>query len=170
MIDINPSLYISDKIKTEEEIIGIADKLKRDGKKIGLCIGGYDLLHPGQMTHLRSAHKFCDILIVGITSDKFNSERKGSCRPIYGEYLRAFSISQLNSVDFVFISKYRTAVEPIINIEPTFYIKGLDYRNKNTPGISAEREAIKSVDGEIKYTEDEKLSTTDIIRYIKENL
>lgn len=162
--------YLSNKIKKEEELKLIISELKQQGKKIGLCVGGFDLLHPGHMTHLGSAKKYCDVLIIGITADIFNSKRKGKGRPIYPEHLRVFSISQLNPVDYVFLSNYEKAIDPILNLKPDFYIKGPDYKDKQTPGIVAEREAISSVGGEMRYTDDEKLSTTDIVNYIKENV
>lgn len=171
MIEIKSSEYYSAKIRTEEEIADIIKKLKKEGKKAGLCIGGYDLLHPGHMKHLNSAKQFCDVLVVGVTADKFNSKRKkGWGRPIYNENLRAYSLSQLSSVDYVFVSNYRMAVEPIMMIKPNFYIKGPDYKDKKTPGITIEREAISAIGGQIIYTTDETLSTTNIIRYIKDEL
>ena len=162
-----PEKYSSEKINTEQEIIKIANELKNKNKKIGLCVGGYDLIHPGHMKHLSSAKSYCDILIVAITADKFNSQRKGTGRPIYTELLRAFSVSQLECIDYVFISNYRGAVEVIKSIKPNFYIKRPDYIKKETPGINSQRDAIKSVNGEIKYTQDEKLSASEIIDYIK---
>ena len=160
--------FSSQKIKTFEETLKEVNEFKKKGKKIGLCVGGYDLLHPGHMKHLNSAKKYCDILIVAITADKFNSIRKGSGRPIYPEKLRAFSVSQLESVNLVFISNYPGALEAIQSIKPDFYIKGPDYVEKETPGITSERQAIASIGGEIKYTKDEKLSTTEIIDHIKD--
>src|SRR3989344_8291775 len=163
----NPEDYKSEKILSEEDIIKKVEELKKHGKDVGLCVGGYDLLHPGQMTHLRSAKGLCDALVVGITCDKYNSKRKGGGRPIYNELLRAFSVSQLCCVDYVFISNYEKAVEVIKLLKPKYNIKAPDYINKTTPGITSEREAIAEAGGEMKYTVDEKLSTTDIINYIK---
>ncbi len=171
MIEVkNEESYKSDKIKTEEEIVSIIKKLQEEGNKVGLCIGGYDLIHPGHMKHLSSAKNLCDVLVVGLTADKFNSKRKGDGRPVYSEYMRAFSLSQLSAVDFVFISNHETAVNSINNTKPDYYIKGPDYINKSTPGITAERNAISSIGGEILYTQDESLSTTAIINYIKDNI
>ncbi len=166
----NPEYYLSEKIKEEEEVIKIVEEQKEKGKTVGLCIGGFDLLHPGHMTHLRSARALCDFLVIGVTAEEFNAARKGKGRPVYNDILRCFSLSQLNSVDLVFISKYPKAVEAIKSVKPNYYIKGPDYKDKQTPGITAEREAIKSVGGEIKYTNDEKLSTSELINYIKENV
>ncbi|MBI2004024.1 HAD-IIIA family hydrolase [Candidatus Pacearchaeota archaeon] len=163
----NPENYKSEKILSEGKIIKKVEEFKKYGKKIGLCVGGYDLLHPGQMIHLRSAKEFCDILIIGITCDKYNSKRKGEGRPVYNELLRAFSVSQLSCVDYAFICNYKKAVEAIRLLKPNYYIKGPDYINKTTPGIISERNTISEVGEEIKYTVDEKLSTTEIINYIQ---
>lgn len=162
--------YDSDKIKSLSEIVSVAEVERSVGKKVGLCVGGYDLIHPGHMTHLISAKSFCDVLIIGVTAEEFNAQRKGVGRPIYPDELRAFSVSQLDPVDYVFISQYKGAVEVISQIRPHFYIKGPDFITKQTPGITAEREAIKSVGGEMRYTEDEKLSTTEIIQYIQREI
>jgi len=163
----NPRQLTSKKILDEKTLIKKLNFLRKEGLKIGLCVGGYDLLHAGHILHLKSAKNLCDVLIVGITSDKFTEERKGRGRPIYSEQLRIFSVSQLESVDFVVVSPYKKAVELIKSLKPDYYIKGPDYEKKSTPGITAEREAIKKVGGSMKYTQDEKLSTSKIIEYIK---
>lgn len=141
-------------------------EIKKSNKTVGLCLGGFDLLHPGHITHFISAKKYCDILIIGVTSDKFMVRRKKE-RLVFNEQMRAFSISQIRSVDYVFICDYLTANEVISLLKPTFYIKGPDYKNKDDEEINSERNTIEKVGGRIVYTDDEKLSTTEIIEYIK---
>ncbi|MBN2459214.1 HAD-IIIA family hydrolase [Candidatus Woesearchaeota archaeon] len=160
----------SKKILSYPQAIKKIEELKKQGKKVGLCQGGFDLLHPGQMKHFESAKKLCDVLIVSVNTDRFVASRKGSGRPVYPDNIRAYSVACLESVDFVIISDYQTAVDVIHKLKPSCYIKGSDYISKTTPGITAEREAIASVNGEMKYTDDPNLSTTEIIRYIKEEL
>tara|TARA_B100001971_G_C18212012_1_gene551346 strand:- start:402 stop:911 length:510 start_codon:yes stop_codon:yes gene_type:complete len=159
--------YSSDNILEEQELKEKVLELKRQNRKIGLCVGSFDLLHPGHMAHFRSAKKHCDVLIVGITADKFSSQRKSEGRPIYNEKLRAFSVSQLKPVDYVFISNYLTANECIMLVKPDVYIKGPDYENKVDDEIDSERDSVKKAGGKIIYTKDEKLSTTEIIKYIQ---
>ncbi len=166
----NPKQYYSDKIKSEEEAIKIAEEERRTGKKVGLCVGGFDLLHPGHMTHLNSAKKLCDLLIVGVTSAKYNSLRKGRGRPIYNDTLRCFAVSQLEAVDLVFLSERNTNEDLIRIMKPNYYIKGKDYSNTDNYEIASERQAIESVGGQLLFTRDEKLSTSGIINYILENL
>ncbi|MBI2549670.1 HAD-IIIA family hydrolase [Candidatus Woesearchaeota archaeon] len=165
----------TDEFKSEKIVdIGTAAKriseLKRQNKKAGLCAGGFDFLHPGHIKHFESAKKLCDCLFVSVTSDRFVAARKGSGRPIFSEKLRAYSVASIEYVDYVFISDLERATEVIEKLKPSYYIKGPDFIGKTTPGITAEREAITSAGGEIRYTNDEKLSTTDVIRYIQEKV
>lgn len=167
MLEINNiDIYKSNKILTFEQAINLIDKLKKEGKKVGLCHGGFDLLHPGHIKHFESAKRLCDTLVVSITSDRFVEKRKGDGRPIFTEKLRAYSIACISFVDFVVISDYNLGIEVIKTLKPSYYIKGPDYINKDEHEINAEIEAIKSVGGEIRYTNDPKLSTTKLINYM----
>lgn len=156
------------KIRSLEDISYITKRLHERNKSVGLCHGGFDLVHPGHVKHFESAKKLCDVLVVSITSDNFVSSRKGNGRPIYPEQLRAYMIASIEYVDYVVISDFKSGIEVIEKIRPYFYIKGEDYINKETPGIKAEREAIKKIGGSILYTKDPKMSATEIIDYIKE--
>ncbi|MCK5043462.1 HAD-IIIA family hydrolase [Candidatus Pacearchaeota archaeon] len=163
----NLNTYNLENIISSDKAFKLIKKFKEGGKTIGLCHGGFDLLHPGQVKHLESAKNLCDILFVSITSDKFVTCRKGSGRPIFNDVLRAYMVGNLKFVDYVVITDYKLGVDVIDKLKPTYYIKGPDFINKKTPGIDSERQKIKDVGGEIKYTNDSKLSTTEIIDYIK---
>jgi rfaE bifunctional protein nucleotidyltransferase chain/domain len=150
------------KINDLKEIVKTNEKIA-----FGLCHGGFDLLHIGHIKHFESASKLCDKLIVSLTCDKFVKQRKGNNRPIYNENDRAYMIAAIEFVDFVIISPFKTGIEIIKEIKPTFYIKGPDYKNKNTPGIIEERKTIKNIGGKILYTDDEKFSTSFLIDKIQ---
>jgi len=168
MLDINSSdSFTSKKIIPFDKAVELVLKFKEDGKTIGLCNGGFDLLHPGHIKHFESSKKLCDILIVSITSDRYVSARKNTGRPVFTDKLRAYSVASLDFVDYVVISDFKLATEAIRLLKPSYYIKGPDFIHKTTPGITAERKTIKDIDGEIKYTKDPALSTTKIIDYIK---
>jgi|SRR3989344_6733093 len=170
MIKIESEIYTSNKVIGFNTAIKKIADLKSKGKTIGLCHGGFDLLHPGHIKHFESAKKLCDILFVSVTSDKFVEERKGSGRPIYTDKLRAYMVANIFCVDYVVITDFKLGVDVIKGLKPSYYIKGPDFINKTTLGINAEREAIKSIGGEMRYTDDPNFSTTEIIRYIKEEL
>jgi rfaE bifunctional protein nucleotidyltransferase chain/domain len=162
--------FKSDKIidfTTAEDKIS---ELKNANKNIGLCHGTFDLLHPGHIKHLESAAKLCDFLFVSITSDKYVTKRKGAGRPIFPEWLRTYMVASIQYVDFVFISDFERGTQVVEKLKPSLYIKGPDYANRDTEGINEERKAIKEVGGEIKYTEDTKFSSTEIIKRIREDI
>jgi rfaE bifunctional protein nucleotidyltransferase chain/domain len=160
-------LYQSSKILSFNKAILMASSLKKSGKTVGLCHGGFDLLHMGHIKHFESAKKFCDVLIVSVTGDRYVRERKGDGRPVYTDKLRAYMIAHLDMVDYVVITDFKRGAEAIRAIKPMYYIKGPDFIGRATPGITAEREAIEAVGGKIIFTKDIKHSTTEIIQYIQ---
>ncbi len=162
--------YISPFIVSLKDAKNRIKKARSNGKTVGLCHGGFDLLHPGHIKHFKSARALCDILVVSITADEFVTLRKGLGRPIFTDTLRAYMVASLRAVDFVVISPFKTGVDIIKALKPSFYIKGPDFIGKQTPGIQAERTAIQTVGGEMKYTSDPPSSTTAIIEYIKKEI
>ncbi len=162
------SHFKSDKIIGFKTAAKIISGLKKANKTVGLCHGGFDLLHPGHIKHLESSSKLCDCLFVSVTSDKFVAKKKGSGRPVFSEKLRAYSVAGIEYVDYVVISNFKLAVDVVGRLKPSYYIKGPDFVNKTTPGITAERNKIKAIGGKIKYTNDQKLSTSYIIRHIQD--
>jgi rfaE bifunctional protein nucleotidyltransferase chain/domain len=165
---LNPERYSSPKIISLEQAVNKVISAKAEGLTVGLCHGGFDLLHPGHLTHFESAKKKCDLLVVSVTSDRFVSVRKGGGRPVFPEKLRAYAVAALAWVDYVVVTEFKKGVEVINALKPSFYIKGPDMIGKMTPGIISEREAISRVGGKMVYTKDPKLSTTEIIRYIQD--
>ena len=77
------------KVKKLEDLKKILNQ-KSKNKKIILCHGHFDVVHPGHIRHLSYAKSKADILIVSLTADKYVS--KGIYRPHVPEYLRALNI------------------------------------------------------------------------------
>lgn len=155
---------IQDKIKTLEELTRIVATYQTKNKKVVQCHGVFDLLHIGHIRHFEQAKKFGDILIVTVTPDKYVN--KGPHRPAFAEGLRAEAIAALDSVDFVAINKWPTAVETIKLLKPNIYAKGIDYKDAHkdhTGKIIDEEAAIKSVGGEIAFTNDITFSSSRLI-------
>lgn len=49
------------KIVTKSEFKIIREQLKTEGKKIALCHGVFDLVHPGHIVHFEQAKKMGDV-------------------------------------------------------------------------------------------------------------
>ncbi|NDB86889.1 MAG: cytidyltransferase, partial [Alphaproteobacteria bacterium] len=102
------------KIYCEPEKLKAELSLKRfQGLRVGLSHGVFDLVHPGHIQHFIAAKKQVDILIVSITADEFVN--KGPGRPIFSEDIRLSTLAALEAVDYVTISRQKTA-ERIISI------------------------------------------------------
>ena len=165
----NIEAYSADNIVDLEKASKLIQKFKDEEKKVGLCHGRFDMLHPGHVKHFEYAKEFCDILFVSLTADSFVKVWRGPNRPIFSERLRAYMIANIKPVDYAIICNYPTGEKMIYGLKPSFYIKGPDCVKEDSPQIKAECQAIKDVGGEIKYTQDFTLSTTEIINYIKIN-
>lgn len=85
-----------------EATIKIA-KLKKEGKKIVLAGGCFDLLHIGHLKFLQAAKKQGDILVIAIEADQKVRILKGQNRPIFNQKKRAEMLSGLSSVDLVIL-------------------------------------------------------------------
>lgn len=162
--------YTSNKILSLEKCIETINNEKLKSKTVGLCHGGFDLVHPGHVKHFEAAKKYCDSLVVSTTSDRFIANRKSSDRPIYPETLRAYALASVEHVDYVTIADFRTALEVIERLKPNFYFKGPDFIGKFTPELEAEKELIEKLGGKLILTTEPNLSTTSIINYIKNEL
>ena len=67
MLNVNVDQFNSEKVISVPMATERIEKLKLEGKKVGLCHGGFDLLHPGHVKHFESAKTFCDVFFVVMT-------------------------------------------------------------------------------------------------------
>lgn len=154
----------NDKIK---DIEALAEKLKEhrsNGEKIVQCHGVFDPQHIGHIRHFEQAKALGDRLVVTVTPDRYVN--KGPHRPVFNEALRAESIAALSCVDYVSINKWPMAVEAIELLRPDFYVKGREYSNGAddlTDGIALEEKAIKSVGGQLTFTDDITFSASNLV-------
>ena len=124
----NYPLNIKNKIV---EVNNLSKKLNkiRLRKKIALCHGTFDIVHPGHIRHLIYAKQKADILIASITADKYVSKSKDG--PFIPEELRAINLSFLELVDYVVIDDNQKPLKLISKIKPTYFVKGFEYSKDN---------------------------------------
>lgn len=142
--------------------------LKAQGKKVVQSHGVFDLLHLGHIRHFEEAKKMGDVLVVTLTRDEFVN--KGPHRPAFNHDLRAEAIAALGAVDYVAVNAGPLAVEAIKLLKPNIYVKGPDYKDSDkdiTGGIVPEADAVRSVGGEIRFTDDVTFSSSNLLnRYL----
>ena len=91
------------KIVTKEEYSNhIKNRLKSENKKVALCHGVFDLIHPGHIIHFEQARKMGDILVVSVTSEKY--VRKGPGRPYFNDEMRMKFLEAIEYIDYVMLS------------------------------------------------------------------
>ena len=154
----------SRKIIKSESLSDFSEKLRVQGKSIGMCHGVFDLLHPGHFAHFKAAKSSVDVLFVSVTADRFVN--KGPGRPLFTDEVRAQTISALEYVDYVFISDNPTAVQSIELIKPNVYFKGSDYINLEddvTGMIAVEISHVKKYGGEVVFTNEITSSSSKLI-------
>ncbi|MEK7790303.1 MAG: PfkB family carbohydrate kinase [Deltaproteobacteria bacterium] len=152
------------KIKSFDELNSILKREKQDNKKIILCHGVFDLLHSGHLFHFRSAKQYGDVLVVSVTPDHLVN--KGPDRPYFNENIRMRNIAEVESVDYVVLNKWPTAVETLFKINPDIYAKGRDYVNPDedvTKNIQRERAAIEEMGGKIIFTDEPSMSSSNLL-------
>jgi len=91
------------RIINPEKAIKISKKLKREGKKLVLAGGCFDILHVGHIKFLTAAKKRGNVLFILLESDKNVEIFKGKNRPINNQGERAMILSSLRAVDYVII-------------------------------------------------------------------
>ena len=157
------------KIITLEELSSIIEKLKFKGKKVVLCHGCFDLMHPGHIKYFQAAKRMGDVLTVTITPDRYID--KGPGRPVFNENLRAESIAALECVDYVAINKWPTAEETLRLLRPNIYVKGQEFQNleDKTGKIQKEYKVIQEIGAELRFTNEIVFSSTKLLnQYYRE--
>lgn len=160
----------SSKIKTVEEVQKIIGTPPRQ-KKVIMCYGTFDIVHPGHIRQLIYAKTKGDILVVNVTVDKHASAR--SIGPYVPHELRALNIAAFEMVDYVVIDPNPTPIDHILKIKPDYYVKGFEYSPSGTthPRTKEELEALSSYGGKIVFSPgDVVYSSSTILATQKPNL
>ncbi|MFH1851418.1 MAG: PfkB family carbohydrate kinase [Candidatus Neomarinimicrobiota bacterium] len=155
---------MNNKLYSIDELAPIVRSIKETGKKVVHCHGVFDLLHIGHIKYLQAAKQLGDVLIVTLTPDRFVN--KGPSRPAFPEVLRGESLMALDIVDFVGLNNWPTAIETIKQLKPDIYVKGPDYKqakNDLTGNINLEADAVRSVGGDIEFTDTPTSSSSELI-------
>ncbi len=149
-------------IKSRDEIVRIAERLKKEGKKVVFTNGCFDILHVGHVKYLQEAKSYGDVLIVGLNSDHSVRTLKGPTRPVNPEEDRAYILAALEAVDYVVMFSDETPYELIKAIAPDILVKGGDYEGKTVVGaeFSGELRLVTFVEGKSTTSTIERISSS----------
>jgi rfaE bifunctional protein nucleotidyltransferase chain/domain len=154
---------VSARIVPREEVAGLGERLRREGKRVAFANGCFDLVHVGHVRYLQGARELGDVLVVGVNSDRSVAELKGPGRPLLPAAARAELVAALESVDYVVIFDEPTVAQVLEDLRPDVHCKGTDYTEATVP----EREVMQRLGGAVRIVGDPKNhSTRDILAEI----
>jgi bifunctional ADP-heptose synthase (sugar kinase/adenylyltransferase) len=138
------------KIKTPEELRAIIGPPPRE-KRVIMCHGVFDVVHPGHIRHLLYAKSKADLLVASITADRHIT--KGVHRPHVTQDLRAVNLAAFEMVDYVVIDRNDTPLVNIGLIQPDYFAKGFEYNATGLAPKTAEEAAIvEAYGGQLIFT------------------
>src|SRR5437764_3616181 len=92
---------MKEKILDQARLVAKANALRKQGRKLVLTNGCFDLLHVGHVRYLQAARALGDALTVAINGDDSVRVLKGEGRPLNTESDRAELVAALQCVDYV---------------------------------------------------------------------
>ncbi len=125
---------------------------RREGQRVGVAVGCFDLLHVGHVRLLAEARRAVDLVVVALNTDASVRALKGKARPLVPLEERAEVLGQLRSVDLVTSFGDPTAHGLLELLRPEALLKGTD----RTPETVPERELVEGYGGELLFLGDPK--------------
>ncbi|WP_374631501.1 PfkB family carbohydrate kinase [Ferrovibrio sp.] len=149
-MDANSRTIVSHKIKTLDELVKAIGPRPRE-RKVIMCHGTFDVVHPGHVRHLLYAKSKADILVASLTADRHIA--KANFRPYVPEDLRAINLAALEAVDYVIVDPNPTPLANLKVIQPDYFAKGYEYVDGGLhPKTQEELAVLEGYGGEVIFT------------------
>jgi len=152
------------KIKTLADMRMLRQALKRDGRKVVLTNGCFDILHSGHVYLFEQAKTLGDVLVVAVNDDASVRRLKGRSRPVFPLEERLEVLSALSAVDYLVSFSEDTPLGLVENLLPDVLVKGGDWEPEDVVGKS-EVETVGGRVAIIPYVTGR--STSEMIRRIR---
>lgn len=108
----------------------------RDGKKVGVTVGAFDLCHAGHMLVFKEAKTVCDYLIVGLHSDP-TFDRPEKNKPVMSLEEREIILESVKYIDEIFVYDREAELYEILKgneLGIDIRIIGSDWKGKDYTG------------------------------------
>lgn len=152
------------RVVNENELVELVREAQKNGEKVVMTNGCFDILHAGHCQYLRQASELGDRLIVAVNDDASVSRLKGPTRPINNLQGRMDVLASLAAVDWVVDFSEDTPQRLIARVLPDILVKGGDYRPEEIAG----GQEVVAAGGEVKILSfKDGCSTTSVIKKIQ---
>ncbi len=157
---------VADRLLSLADAVAWRESLRKEGRKLVVTNGCFDIMHRGHASYLEGARKLGDAMLILLNSDASVRALKGESRPIVCEDDRAFMLNSLRCVDRVVIFNSSRCDKELAAIAPDVYVKAGDYTVETLD--PSERQALFDSGTEIIFMPFVAgLSTTNVIDKIK---
>ena len=95
---------MNNKIVSLNQLKDIKKKCHKNGNKVVLVHGVFDVIHIGHLDHFKDAKSYGDILVVSLTSDEFVN--KGFNQP-YFKVNKDVILSHIDLIDYITVSNLK---------------------------------------------------------------
>ena len=137
------------KLMTMEQAMARRETLRREGKRLVLTNGCFDLLHCGHLYYLKEAAALGDELWIGLNGEASVRALKGPTRPVQNDLERAYSLGALPFVHGLFLFHTPRLDGEIRALRPDVYAKAGDYTVETLD--AGERAALFEVGTQIRF-------------------
>ena len=162
-------MAFTDKIIPRDQIRGVLDRVRAEGKTVVQCHGCFDILHPGHIRYLVWAKEQGDVLLVSVSGDRVVA--KGWNRPYVPEELRAENLAACEMVDYVTVDNGASAEEILAELKPDVYVKGSEFQHDFTGRIGRERKLVEGYGGKVAFSSgDVVYSSSYIIEHMRDKI
>ena len=160
------------KLRSLDQLLPELAAYRKQGKKIALTNGCFDILHAGHVALLRGARQTADLLVLAVNCDASIRRLKGPQRPIVSQSDRLEVLRELECVDYIILfgdeskkSSDRDTPKPLLRaIRPDVLVKGGTYKIDEVVG----GDIVESYGGQVVTIAPVKgRSTTNIVERIK---
>ncbi|MBS1453307.1 MAG: adenylyltransferase/cytidyltransferase family protein [Lentisphaeria bacterium] len=143
--------------------------MRREGKRLVVTNGCFDLLHRGHAEYLYESRELGDALLILVNSDASVRNLKGPERPLVDEYNRCYLLSALACVDATVVFDGKRCDRELRELAADLYVKGGDYTLHELD--PAERAALEAAGTKICFKPFiPGFSTTRIVEKIRRSL
>lgn len=133
---LEPQRAYSHGIIGREALAELLSHARRQGQRIVMTNGCFDILHAGHVTYLEEAKALGDRLLVAVNTDASVRRLKGADRPANSLESRMRVLAALAAVDWVVAFDEDTPEALIDAVAPDVLVKGGDNRPENIPGAA----------------------------------